>query len=655
MIDNNNNDIDRRDYESENKIEPAIDPEYFKENQLFSIIHKKTDNYYSILGSNNDYIIDNSKIHYACPLCFNFPLIKVVEGKIYLICKDMKIELKKDFWNFYKDEFEKKTENIKNNNLCNSHKKEFIAYCTKCKNNLCQECVDNNKCPENENTVHLIIYFKELDKEIEKIENDYNDYFIINNRKSEINKTNQSEKDFSKGLKSIEEKQKLQENESEKINEIQLEKGEKIIVKEPKNLEKKLNEFEYLRDLKSVVISDSKNFKNYRHYENMKIIHHLFCDKLNIEYFSYNNLNQTKIRLFGENFVRNNKNNCSVFINDELKKLDECEFYTLPDPYSKLEVILYKENDITNMSYMFDDCELLSKIKGDSKWGTKNVINMRNMFYNCKALVELPEIFSEFDTSNVEDMSYIFYGCESLSKIPDISKWRTDKVKKMSFMFYNCRSLEKLSDISQWDTSQVENMCNMFCDCKMLEYLKNIFKWKTGNVINMSHMFQNCLSLRVISDNYNENENYKDNNLINNNDEDNKKKWDTSKVKNMDNMFDGCESLEILPENISDWNIAQVQYMSFMFRNCKSLVKLPDISKWGEKTKNILNINNMFENCSSLKELPNIINWNIDNLNNINDMIEGCDNLEKIPDFSKWKDSNILFKGGKKLEKYFGP
>ena len=36
-------------------------------------------------------------------------------------------------------------------------------------------------------------------------------------------------------------------------------------------------------------------------------------------------------------------------------------------------------------------------------------------------------------------------------------------------------------------------------------------------------------------------------------------------------------------------------------------------------------------------------------------MIEGCDNLEKIPDFSKWKDSNILFKGGKKLEKYFGP
>ena len=35
-------------------------------------------------------------------------------------------------------------------------------------------------------------------------------------------------------------------------------------------------------------------------------------------------------------------------------------------------------------------------------------------------------------------MSYLFCNCKSLNNIPDISKWDTKNVTKMSNMFYGC-------------------------------------------------------------------------------------------------------------------------------------------------------------------------------------------------------------------------
>ena len=39
------------------------------------------------------------------------------------------------------------------------------------------------------------------------------------------------------------------------------------------------------------------------------------------------NKNNQKIRLFGDNFIKNNKNNCIIYINN--KKKDLCDFYYL--------------------------------------------------------------------------------------------------------------------------------------------------------------------------------------------------------------------------------------------------------------------------------------------------------------------------------------
>ena len=42
---------------------------------------------------------------------------------------------------------------------------------------------------------------------------------------------------------------------------------------------------------------------------------------------------------------------------------------------------------------------------------------MRRMFYNCKSLINLPDI-SKWNTNNVTNMSGMFNGCKKLSNIP---------------------------------------------------------------------------------------------------------------------------------------------------------------------------------------------------------------------------------------------
>ena len=52
-------------------------------------------------------------------------------------------------------------------------------------------------------------------------------------------------------------------------------------------------------------------------------------------------------------------------------------------------------------------------------------------------------------------MSGLFFGCSSLSFIPDISKWNTKNVKSINQMFPRCLSLSFLPDISKWNVNNV--------------------------------------------------------------------------------------------------------------------------------------------------------------------------------------------------------
>ena len=599
------------------------------------IEYKKYYSYKSRINTNkseedpNNYSEIYKDKHYICKFCSSFPLIKLIDNNnILLICNNHrdKIEI---------EEFLKRIKEDKDNidinkyKQCKIHKnnKILIKVCINCKKNLCEECLKDNTHKD-----HQIKSFEELNKETIYIQNILKNY-IDKNKYHKENKT-YSNQTFTKGIPESE-KQNSERDLTKKIDSELKEKGE--------------NPFKIIynfRALIHIVLSDLELCQNYIHYENIRYFNSLVGEKLELEYYSYSNDSKLNIRLFGEQFVKNNKNNCSLIINGERKDL--IEEYKIPNIDTHLYITLVKENEITDMSYMFYDCDILRTISEKSKWKTEKVTNMSYMFYNCEALRSLPNLISDWNTKDVTDISYMFYGCKSLTEIPDISNWKMDNVKNMSNTFNGCESLKNLTNIYKWNTINVENMYNLFGNCKSLEEL-NVFPWNTSNVTDMSYMFYNCFSLKkIIDDEENINENIdKDNKYIL------KTKWNTSKVSNMSNMFNGCEKLQSLPEYISKWDISKVQYMSDMFNNCKSLKELPkNIINWN--TSNVFHMNNMFENCVSLEEIPDITNWDISKLVDINNMFEGCDSLKKYPNFSKWNNNNrIVYKEGKLFEKFF--
>jgi len=540
----------------------------------------------SKISSQNDQSLIN--FHYLCKQCNSFPSISINYNheKIIFKCDNNKHKGEIELDTFIK---EIKSDNIDINKyqLCQEHNKKITKVCIECKQNLCEECKHEDK--------HQIRRYEDLKEENKYLINFLNNY-AEELKQEEIPKntngsvSNSKNKNFNEVLKSKDEKEKYNSKELSQ------------------NFHEKSKEIIYLRKLIKIILGDLENIPNYIHFENLKKFNYLFDNKLILKYNIKNN-DSKKIRLLGEEFVKNNKNNCSLIINGEIKELRE--EYELTNINTILRITLLKTNYITDMSYMFDNCVDLLSISDDSKWITNEVKNMRNMFNNCESLESLPKNISEWDTSKVKDMSYMFKGCKSLQYLPDICNW---------------------------NTKEVNDMCFIFADCLALEKLKNIFKWETTKVKDMSYMFCNCQSLRMFDDYDGKSE-----------------KWDTSNVTNISNMFYGCESLKRVPENISQWKVEKVQYMSCMFYNCKCLESLPDgIENWN--TKNLLRINYMFTNCSSLIKLPDITKWDISNLEDIYEMIDGCDSLkdEGLPNFYKWNNSNkknkIIYKG-EKLEK----
>ena len=91
---------------------------------------------------------------------------------------------------------------------------------------------------------------------------------------------------------------------------------------------------------------------------------------------------------------------------------------------------------------------------------------------NCKKLLDLSDI-SKWNTKNLIDIENLFYGCSSLQYLPDISKWCINKVNYIKYLFYNCSSLKSLPNISTWDLSNITKINSMFEECSTLKKFFN--------------------------------------------------------------------------------------------------------------------------------------------------------------------------------------
>ena len=88
---------------------------------------------------------------------------------------------------------------------------------------------------------------------------------------------------------------------------------------------------------------------------------------LTIIYKINNYQNNSKIKLFGEIFVNNNKFNCNLIINNKKNELCEYYYFDKKERKKKLIIKLLITKEINNMSYMFSGCEDLISLYNISK------------------------------------------------------------------------------------------------------------------------------------------------------------------------------------------------------------------------------------------------------------------------------------------------
>ena len=177
-----------------------------------------------------------------------------------------------------------------------------------------------------------------------------------------------------------------------------------------------------------------------------------------------------EIKLFGDQFFTNNKNiknKIGIIFENKLYEFEQYFIIKNISDKNTLTIKLAGINEFTDVSHMFNECELLLSVSQVSNWDSSHITNMKCMFNRCKNLISLPDI-SYLNTSQVKNMSFLFSRCKSLVSLPDISIWDTSNVNDMSYMFYKCKSLKSISDLSKWNTTNVTKISNIFFKCDSL-------------------------------------------------------------------------------------------------------------------------------------------------------------------------------------------
>ena len=272
------------------------------------------------------------------------------------------------------------------------------------------------------------------------------------------------------------------------------------------------------------------------------------------------------IRIFGNYFVKQNKNKCKIIYGNKKYKLKEY-FNEIDKNYNyktkEIKIKLIGINNIINFKKMFYGCLYLSSVS------ESNNINIHQYIYKSNNTIHDNNPYS----SLLEDIKEKDNNGRNNSNNLDFDYELTEGNKELIDFYcgYTLSSLEKKSSKSKINSNYLDNL---------------FYKMENLYLQNISFMFSGCVSLKSLPD---------------------LSKWNTSNVTNMEFMFCGCNSLISLPD-ISKWDISNVTSISNLFSYCDSLKFLPDISNWN--TSNAKELNSLFTFCSSLISLPDISKWN---------------------------------------------
>ena len=124
-----------------------------------------------------------------------------------------------------------------------------------------------------------------------------------------------------------------------------------------------------------------------------------------------------------------------------------------------IDFTMFNTENVTNMSFLFNNCNKLKEIKGINKFNTDKVTNMNSMFKGCAELEYLD--LSSFNMKNVIDKSNIFRGCNKLKEIKGINKFNTNEINFKNLMIRSGTKLEGY-DLSCFHLENSIDCCNVF-------------------------------------------------------------------------------------------------------------------------------------------------------------------------------------------------
>ena len=169
------------------------------------------------------------------------------------------------------------------------------------------------------------------------------------------------------------------------------------------------------------------------------------------------------------------------FVNEKLK-ISKIERKYKPKTKEELVDIIIREIEANG-----PECSL-------NNIDVSNITDMSYLFMGgdpVKYLHEHPVLskfdgdISEWNVYNVTDMKYMFGECQYTGKNGDISDWKVSNVNDMEGMFADSKYN---GDLSKWDVSNVTNMFGVFFNSKFNGGISN---WDVSNVKRFDAMFRN--------------------------------------------------------------------------------------------------------------------------------------------------------------------
>ncbi|WFQ95785.1 BspA family leucine-rich repeat surface protein [Mycoplasma feriruminatoris] len=251
------------------------------------------------------------------------------------------------------------------------------------------------------------------------------------------------------------------------------------------------------------------------------------------------NKNTVKVRVFGNEFEfkpktvkdfvetkysDDNKKEKAIQLGYKKKTEGQVDYYVLNtlDKETK-EVPIHLPLKVNSLSGAFKE-NTNEQILNLDKWDIKNVVSLKDMFYEAK---NFNQDLSDWDVSNVKNMSNMFSGAEKFNN--PLNKWNVSKVTDMESMFDGAMSFNQ--DLNNWKTDSLINLSFTFRSAS--KFNKSLKDWNVFSVRTMEGMFSDAISFN------------QDISL-----------WRTDNVGTMNGMFSGAKAFN---QTLSKWNVSKVK------------------------------------------------------------------------------------------------